>query len=201
MKYGYARVSTRKQSRDGNGLEAQIQELEKVGCEKILTEQFTGNAAKRPVIEKLLAEIQKDDILAVTKLDRLARSMNEGVKVIEDLFRRGVAIHILNLGVLDDTPVGRLIIHIFLAIAEFERAMIIERANAGLEVARSKEGFRLGRKPLDADKKRNAADLIILQHMTYAKVEGLTGFSRSTIKRAVKARRDELALQQETMLS
>lgn len=197
MKYGYARVSTRKQLRDGNGLEAQVKMLEQEGCEKILTEQYSGNAAVRPVLEKLLKEIQGGDMLVVTKLDRLARSMSEGVKIIEALFKKGVKINILGIGLLDNSPIGRLIMHIFLAIAEFERAMIIERANAGLEVARSKEGFRLGRKPLDADKKRKAAELIILQHMTYSEVQELTGFSRSTIQREVKKRRAELELKQE----
>lgn len=194
MKYGYARVSTRKQSRDGNGLEAQILELKKAGCEKILTEQITAATATRPVMKKLLEDIQEGDILVVTRLDRLARSLTEGKRIIDDLFQRGVVIHILNLGILDNTPVGNLIVHIFLSIAEFERATIIERANAGLEVARSKEGFRLGRKPVSAKRKRDAVDLILNKHMTYPAVAELTGISMSTLHRAVRAYRAELAL-------
>lgn len=192
MRYGYARVSTRKQSRDGNGLEAQIELLKRAGCEKIIAEEYTGKADKRPRLSELLAEISTGDTLTVTKLDRLARSLADGANLINDLFARGIAIHVLDMGLLDDTPTGRLIINIFLSVAEFERNMIIERTHLGLEVARTKEGFRMGRKPLDAKRKRDAADLVIFYDKTYKEVVELTGISIATLTRSVRARRDEL---------
>lgn len=193
MKYGYARVSTRKQLRDGNGLEAQIELLKKQGCEKIYTEEYTGKEMKRPQLKMLLDEIQNGDMLIVTKLDRLARNIIEGSQIISELFERGVSIYILDMGLLDNTPTGRLIIHIFLAVAEFERSMILERSQLGREVARTKDGYREGRKPIDAQKKRDAADLVIFHNRTHNEVLNLTGLSGSTLVRAIRARRDELA--------
>lgn len=194
MRYGYARVSTRKQLIAGNGLEAQIELLRSAGCEKIISEEYTGKSNKRPRLMELLLEIKRGDILTVTKLDRLARSLFDGAKLIGELFERGVAIHVLDMGLLDDTPTGRFIINIFLSIAEFERSMILERTALGLEVARTKDGFRIGRRPIDAQKKRDAADLVIFQHRTYKEVINLTGLSSATLTRAIKARRDELAV-------
>ena len=194
MKYAYARVSTRKQSRDGNGLEDQISKLRSTGYDELVVDEFSGSVTKRPNFERLLEKLKNGDFLIVTKLDRLARSTSEGSKLISDLLGRGVAVHILNMGLLDNTPTGKLITHILLAFAEFERDMIIERTQAGKEIARTKDGFRDGRPPIDPKRKRAADELILLQHSSYRDVSDLTGLSMSTLYRSVRGLRDELTL-------
>lgn len=186
MKYAYARVSTRKQSRDGNGLDEQIAKLTLAGFDELVIEEFSGHADKRPKFDQLIQRLQTGDTFIVTKLDRFARSTATGSALINDLLQRGVAVHILNMGLIDNTPTGRLITNILLAFAEYERDMIIERTQAGKEIARSKHGFRDGRPPIDQKKKDFAADLIINQHKTYKEVAELTGLSISTLTRAVR---------------
>lgn len=185
MKFAYARVSTRKQSRDGNGLDEQIAKLKLVGFDELVVEEFSGYSTKRPKFDQLIKRLQKGDTFIVTKLDRFARSTATGSALINDLLQRGVAVHILNMGLIDNTPTGRLITNILLAFAEYERDMIIERTQTGKEIARSKNGFRDGRPPIDQKKKDFAADLIINQHKTYKEVAELTGLSKSTLTRAV----------------
>lgn len=191
MKYAYARVSTRKQFRDGNGLDEQIEKLKAVGFDKLISEEFTGATTKRPMLDALIANLQHGDTIIVTKLDRLARSTSEGSKLINDLLNRGVAVHILNMGLIDNTPTGKLITNIMLAFAEYERDLIIERTQAGKEIARTKHGFRDGRPPISWTRKKAAADLILHQGKTYKEVEELTGLSRATLARAIRKIKDE----------
>ena len=194
MKYAYARVSTRKQSRDGNKLDEQIAKLKTVGYDELIIEEFTGSTTKRPFFDNLIQNLRQGDTLIVTKLDRFARSTAIGSALINDLLQRGISVHILNMGLIDNTPTGRLIINILLAFAEYERDMIIERTQAGKEIARSKNGFRDGRPPIDQKKKDFAADLIINQHKTYKEVAELTGLSKSTLTRAVRYAKANLIL-------
>ena len=153
MKFAYARVSTRKQSRDGNGLEEQIVQLKIAGYDELVVEEFTASTTKRPKLDALIQRLQTGDTIIVTKLDRFARTTAEGSKLISDLLNRGVSVHILNMGLIDNTPTGKLITHILLAFAEYERDLIIERTQAGKEIARSKDGFRDGRPPIDQKRK------------------------------------------------
>lgn len=152
-RYGYSRVSTRGQGRDGNSLEDQIRRLEEAGCDEIIPEVYTGTKMDRPKFSKLLEKLEPGDTLVVTKLDRFARTAADGVKVVEDLLSRGVAVHILNMGLVEDTPMGRLVLTVMLAFAQFERDSIVERTTTGKAVAREKEGYREGRpekeKPAD----------------------------------------------------
>lgn len=186
MKYAYARVSTRKQSREGTGLEEQIAKLQAVGFDELVIEEFTGTTTKRPCLDALIERLQSGDTLIVTKLDRFARTTADGSTLINDLLNRGVSVHILNMGLIDNTPTGKLITHIMLAFAEYERDLIIERTQAGKEIARSKNGFRDGRPPIDQKKKDFAADLVLKQQKSYNEVVELTGLSRSTVTRAVR---------------
>ena len=126
MVYGYARVSTKGQAKDGNSLEAQASAIKAAGAEKVYSDAFTGTKKNRPELDKLLSEIKEGDKLIVTKLDRIARSATQGAELIQSLLDRDITIHILNMGVLDNTPTGKLIRTIFLAFAEFERDMIVE---------------------------------------------------------------------------
>ena len=194
MKYAYARVSTRKQFREGNGLFEQIEKLKAVGYDSLVVEEFTGSTTKRPMLDDLVSNLKDGDTIIVTKLDRLARTTTEGSNLIKDLLNRGVSVHILNMGLLDNTPTGKLITHILLAFAEFERDMIIERTQAGKEIARTKNGFRDGRPPIDPNRKRAAAELIVNQHKSYKEVSALTGLSLSTLVRSVQAFKADLLL-------
>ena len=194
MKYAYARVSTRKQFRDGNGLDEQIEKLKTVGYDELITEEFSGSTTKRPMLDSLIANLKSGDTLIVTKLDRLARSSAEGSKLINDLLNRGVAVHILNMGLIDNTPTGKLITNIMFAFAEYERDLIIERTQAGKEIARTKHGFRDGRPPIAWSRKKAAAELILLQHKSYKEVSDLTGLSISTLARSVRVLKAELLL-------
>lgn len=199
MKFAYARVSTRKQSRDGNGLDDQTTQLKIAGYDELVVEEFTGSTTKRPKLDALIQRLQTGDTIIVTKLDRLARTTAEGSKLISDLLQRGVAVHILNMRLIDNTPTGKLITHILLAFAEYERDLIIERTQAGKEIARSKYGFRDGRPPIDQKRKNFAVDLILNQNKTYREVVELTGLSKSTLIRAVNAHRGKIALDEKSM--
>ena len=100
MIYGYARVSTAAQGRDGNSLEEQVSALEEYGCQKIVQEAYTGKTMERPEFQRLLMRLQSGDTLVVSKLDRFARTAIEGVQTVRELFERGVRVHILNMGLI-----------------------------------------------------------------------------------------------------
>ena len=189
VKYGYCRVSTIKQGKDGNSLEAQKEMLISAGAEEIFEESFTGTKIQRPKLDMLIEKIQPGDTLIVTKLDRIARSISQGTEFIERLISMGVTVNILNLGVLDNTPASRLVRNIFLAFAEFERDMIVERTTEGKALARLKEGYREGRpKKFRNEQMRHA--LMLLDSNSYSRVSDMTGISISTLKRA---KRDAVA--------
>ena len=145
MIYGYARVSTAGQAASGNSLADQQEQLTKAGCQEIIVEQYTGSTTHRPAFIQLLDKLQPDDTLVVTKLDRIARNAGEGINLINDLMKKGIKVHILNIGLLDNTPTGKLIANIMLAFAQFERDMIIERTQAGKAIAKQKADFVDGR--------------------------------------------------------
>ena len=137
MVYGYARVSTRGQAKDGNSLEAQENALRSAGATKIYADAFTGTRTKRPELDKLMSVLQSGDTLIVTKLDRIARSATQGIELIEMLLDKGIVVHVLNMGLMDNTPTGKLIRNIMLAFIEFERDMIVERTSEGKADGRS----------------------------------------------------------------
>lgn len=150
MVYGYARVSTRGQAKDGNSLEVQIDVLEAAGAKEIYREAFTGTKKERPELNRLLRRLQPGDKLIVTKLDRVARSVSQGIELVDELLAKGITVHILNMGVLDNTPSGKLIRNVFLSFAEFERDMIVERTQEGKQIAKEAarkrgEQFKEGR--------------------------------------------------------
>ena len=154
MIYGYARVSTKAQARDGNSLEDQERQLREKGCTEIFHDSFTGTKMVRPQFAELMGKLRAGDTLVVTKLDRFARNTAGGIETINMLLERGVSVHILNMGLIDDTPTGKLIVTVLLAFAEFERNMIVERTSAGKAVAKAtKPGWREGRKEKEVDEK------------------------------------------------
>ena len=150
MIYGYARVSTKGQAKDGNSLEAQEKTLRDNGAQTIFLESFTGTKKDRPKLNELMGVLKDGDSLVVTKLDRIARSTRDGLDIIEEFIAKGVTINILNMGKFDNSPSGKLMRTIFLAFAEFERDMIVERTNEGKMVCRENNpAWREGRKELD----------------------------------------------------
>ncbi len=183
MVYGYARVSTQMQAKDGNSLEAQEKLLKENGAEEIYSDAFTGTKAHRPELDKLLIRLQAGDKLVVTKLDRIARSASQGIELIQSLLDRGITVHVLNMGMLDNTPTGKLIRNIMLAFAEFERDMIVERTQEGKAIAKKQPDFREGRPRLYSRKQIKHA-LELLQNHSYRQVTELTGISKSTLIRA-----------------
>ncbi len=183
MRYGYARVSTKGQARDGNSLEAQEKLLKENGAEKIFADSFTGVKADRPQLNLLLGVLHEGDTLMCCKLDRIARSLSGGSQLINNLINRGIKVHILNIGILDNTPSSKLIRNIFFAFAEFERDLIIERTQEGKEIAKQASDYREGR-PRKYSKKQIYHALQLLKNHSYKQVEELTGISKSTLIRA-----------------
>lgn len=181
MIYGYARVSTKKQLH-GNSVEDQVSLLKAEGCEIIIQEQYTGSTTDRPQFDALLNKLQTGDRLVVTKLDRLARNVVEGIEVVKKMFAKEVKVHVLNIGLLENTAMGNFFLTTLLAVAELERNMIVERTQAGKEIAKTKKGFKDGRPDKYTNAQMNHA-LELLGNHSYNEVERRTGISKSTLIR------------------
>lgn len=186
MNYGYGRVSTAGQAKDGNSLEAQEKVLRENGAEVIYSDAFTGTKQHRPQLDKLLAELKEGDKLIVTKMDRISRSVVQGIELVNSLLDRGVIVHVLNIGLMDNTPTGKLIRNIMFAFAEFERDMIVQRTTEGKEIAKQDPNYKEGRKPTYSKEQIKHA-LELLESNSYKQVEAMTGISKSTLIRAKKA--------------
>ena len=187
--YGYIRVSTKGQL-ENNSLEQQKQEiLNKYNNAEIVKEGYTGTTTNRPKLNELIEQLQEGDLLVVTKLDRLARNTVEGIEIIENLFNKGISVHVLNIGLLENTNMGRFFITTLLAVAEMERNTIIERTQAGKAIAKQKPGFKEGRpKKYSTNKIQNALEMLTCKggDKSYNEVAELTGISKSTLIRAVR---------------
>lgn len=182
MIYGYARVSTKTQAKDGNSLEAQNKALRDAGAARVYEDAFTGTVTDRPQFDAMMQALKKGDTLVVTKLDRIARSATEGSKLVQELLDRGISVYVLNMGKMDDTPTGKLICTIMFAFAEFERDMIVERTQEGRAIARQHDNFHEGR-PKKYSRKQISHALKLLQNHSYTQVTELTGISKATLAR------------------
>ncbi|MDR6457719.1 MULTISPECIES: recombinase family protein [Chryseobacterium] len=140
MKIGYARVSTKDQN-----LDLQIEALEKVGCEKIYQEKISGATKNRPELDKMIEQFREGDELYVWRLDRLGRSLKNIIDLVLSLSDKGIIIKGLVDGVDTSTINGRLFLNLMASLAEYERELIRERTNAGLQAARARG--RLGGRP------------------------------------------------------
>jgi len=184
MVYGYARVSTKGQFKDGFSIEAQVKEiLERYSAAEVKVEQFTGITTDRPIFKVLIEDLRKGDTLVVTKLDRLARNTVEGITIVQELFDKGIAVHVLNVGLLENTSMGKFFLTTLLAVAEMERNTIIERTQTGKAIAKTKPDFKEGRPREYTDKQLEMA-LELLKEYSYTKVEEMTKISKSTLIRA-----------------
>lgn len=150
MKIGYARVSTIQQSVD-----MQTEALIKAGCEVVYEENVSGIKVRsdRPELSACFKALRAGDVLVVWKLDRLARSIKELIAIVQDLSARGVGFQSLTEQIETQTPAGKLLFHIIGALAEFERDIIRERTNAGLQLARAR-GRKGGRPKALSDSKK-----------------------------------------------
>lgn len=183
MVYGYARVSTKGQAKDGNSLESQIAELKANGAEIVFKDSYTGTKINRPEFDKLVNVLEDGDRLIVTKLDRFARTARQGMELVQQLLDKGISVHVLNMGLIDNSPTGKLITQIMFAFAEFERDMIVERTQEGKAIAKQNPHFKEGR-PRKFDEEKMKYALELLASNSYSKVEKITGISKSTLSRA-----------------
>lgn len=135
--YGYARVSTAEQS-----LEAQIQALKEAGVSEIFKDKATGINTKRDGLQSLLSILDVGDILVITKLDRIARNVKEGIQLIDELAEKEIKLNVLNMGLFDGTATSKLLRNILLSVAEWEREMILERQREGIAVAKTQGKYK-----------------------------------------------------------
>lgn len=183
VNYGYARVSTGSQH-----LETQVLQLTQSGVDKIYQEKFTGTTTERPIFEILLSKLEPQDTLTVTKLDRFARNTKEALELMQLLFDRHIAINILNLGLIDESPTGKLVFTIFSAFAQFERDLIITRTQEGKAFARMhNKNFREGRPAKYSDIDILNAFNMRTSGKTYQQITEKTGISTATLKRRFKS--------------
>lgn len=185
MKRGYIRVSTKKQEQ-GTSLSDQRKILQEEGCQVIYEDVYSGASMDRPEFDRLCNEVQTGDTIVVCKLDRIARTETEAYNRVVGWVRSGIRVHVLNMGLIEDTEVGRLILHIMLAFAEFERDMIVSRTQGGRAYKRATDpNYKEGRKPAYSKAQIDHA-LDLLQTHSYTEVSRMTGISRSTIVRAAR---------------
>lgn len=158
---GYARVSTEAQETD-----AQLDELKAVGCEIVHQEHGSGASRARPVLSRLLREIQKDEVLVVVRLDRLARSVRHLLEVIEDLESKGAHFRSIRDPIDTSTPQGIFSLQVLGAVAQLERALISERTKAGVRAAKAK-GRMPGNPGLRAGNPEAVRRAAIARHRVY----------------------------------
>ncbi len=184
MKIGYARVSTRDQN-----LDLQIEALEKAGCEKIYQEKISGTTKNRPELDKMIEQFRKGDELYVWRLDRLGRSLKNIIDLVLSLSDKGIIIKGITDGVDTSTMNGRLFLNIMASLAEYERELIRERTNAGLQSARARG--RLGGRPKGYTKE-TISKLLLLRNIYKDVTKGPEeiykplGLSRATFYRYAK---------------
>jgi DNA invertase Pin-like site-specific DNA recombinase len=192
MLIGYARVSTSDQKMD-----SQTQALKAVGCERIFSDTASGSLDERAGLKRALEALQPGDVLVVFKLDRMGRSLQHLVKTINDLGLRGIGFRSLNESLDTTSAGGRLILHIFAALAEFELEIIRMRTRAGLEAARLKG--RVGGRPLkmESSKVQTAKRLLADPSVRVEDVCIGLNVSRATLYRHLKDLKSTLKHQPE----
>ncbi len=182
MDVGYARVSTGEQT-----LDLQLDALTKAGCGKVFTETASGAKADRPVLEEVLAYARAGDTLVVWRLDRLGRSLPHLIETVASLQDCGIGFRSLTEQIDTTTPGGKLIFHVFGALAEFERDLIRERTHAGLAAARAR-GRTGGRPKKLADPRKLALAQALYDggQTDVATICQTLGISRATLYRHLR---------------
>ncbi len=182
MLVGYARVSTQDQN-----LDLQKDALLKIGCERIFTDIASGAKSSRTGLDDALDFLREGDTLIVWRLDRLGRSLKHLIEVVNSLNEKGISFRSLQESIDTSTSGGKLIFHVFGALAEFEREIIRERTQAGLSAARSRG--RLGGRPKSMDNKKVLLAKSLMENPSYSipDICEMLSVSRATLYRYVKA--------------
>lgn len=182
MLIGYARVST-----DDQNLHLQHDELKKAGCEKFFDDKITGSKIDRPGLVAAIEFARHGDIIVVWRLDRLSRSLKDLIQVVSDLESHGIGLKSIHESIDTTSSSGKLIFHIFGALAEFERNLIRERTHAGLQAARAR-GRKGGRpKKLSTDKAKLAIQLYEGKQNSINQICKLIGVSKPTLYKYLKS--------------
>ncbi|MFD2446693.1 recombinase family protein [Bacillus sp. CGMCC 1.16607] len=187
--FGYARTSTLHQN-----IEGQVNQLKQAGAEHIFEDQKSGKDLDREGLENLLSKLNKGDTLMVTKMDRIARNVKEGIGLIDELTNMGIKLHVLNMGLFDGSPTSKLITNILLSVADWEREMMLERQRSGIEDAK-KAGKYKGRPQKYTARNKGMQHALELFHnrntngMTVNEIADITKISRATLYRASKRKK------------
>ena len=176
---GYARTSTAEQQA---GLEAQVAELEAIGCAKVFQEHVSSVDAQRPQLRAALDWVRDGDTFIVTRPDRLARSVADLLRIVEDLKARNVAVRIMSMGVDTSTATGTLILQVLGAVSEFERSVMLERQRHGIAKAKA-EGRYKGRTPTARVRTPEVLQMRA-EGKTVAQIAASVGISRASVYRA-----------------
>ena len=190
MKIGYARISTNEQN-----VSLQMDALEKADCGKICHGQISGATTQRPGLDEALAYLREGDVLVVWRLDRLGRSLKHLIELVNSLEERGIGFQSLQESIDTTTSGGKLIFHIFGALAEFERNLIQERTYAGLAAARARG--RTGGRPKALDAKKTALLYRLYDEKKHSIQEicELVGVSKSTLYSYLRERETKSAIE------
>jgi DNA invertase Pin-like site-specific DNA recombinase len=177
---GYARVSTK-----GQNLDRQIAALQAAGCERIFSDKKSGKNAEREELQKALDYLRPNDTLIVPSLDRLGRSIQDLITIVATLRKDGIGFRSLHEALDTTTPGGRLVFHVFAALAEFIRELIVQGTHEGIAAARAR-GQRLGRPPAMTEEQiRHARSMLTDPDASISSIAKLLGVSRTTIYKYV----------------
>ncbi len=176
MKIGYARVFTHDQN-----LDLQKDALEKAGCKKLFVDEVSGTVAKREGLEKAKEILREGDVLIVWRLDRLGRSIRDLIDWVTQLEDAGIGFKSLQESIDTTTSSGKLVFHIFAALAEFERNLIRERTNAGLAAARARGRFGGRKKSLNAKERKRAVEMYERKNQTVKQICEMMNITKPTL--------------------
>lgn len=180
MLVGYARTSTLEQVA---GLEAQSVTLGVTGCEKLYSEQ-ASSVGDRPILRAAIDFCREGDVLVVTKLDRLARSVRHLGEIVDELSKKAVGLRVLDLGLDTSNATGKLMLNVVGSVAQFEREMMLERQKEGIAKAK-REGKYKGREPISLPRRTRVSDLA-LAGLTKREIAKQTGLSERSIYRILR---------------
>jgi DNA invertase Pin-like site-specific DNA recombinase len=184
---GYARTSTVEQKA---GLDAQLRDLQAAGCTKIFSEQLSSVATERPELERAIEFVREGDVLVVTKLDRLARSVADLVALTKTLKSKGVELRIIAMNLDTSTPTGKLMLNLLGSIGEFERELMLERQREGIAKAKA-DGKYKGRAPTA----RSKADTVLNMRSEGKKIKDIQlalGISKASVFRILSAAKGDI---------
>lgn len=184
-KYGYARSAQK------DGLDEQIKQLTETGCEEIHCDVISGSSKEREGFSNLIKLLKEGDSLIVTSLDRMSWYLAENEIIIRDLLRNGVIVHILNIGIIEDSPINKMPFSILSAFAEFEKNTRYERLLEGKTKAKLNPNFKEGRPPIYSKKELDYAMKLKETH-SFTELAELTGISLATLKRESAKRKKQV---------